>query len=110
MRYLDPTRSAFATIDYDVHFNQLNAAIFSGTWTMPDKSTFNAAIDYRRSPYLSAWTALQGQPFLTLYDMLKLRTKEEIDQLAIDRTATYKSATLGFSRPLTPHLQVQSPT
>ncbi|MEQ1614260.1 MAG: hypothetical protein ABL904_16050 [Hyphomicrobiaceae bacterium] len=104
LRYLDPTRSAFATIDYDVHFNQLNAAIFSGTWTMPDKSTFNAAIDYRRSPYLSAWTALQGQPFLTLYDMLKLRTKEEIDQLAIDRTATYKSATLGFSRPLTPHL------
>ena len=105
LRYLDPTKSAFATIDYDVHFNQLNAAIFSGSWTLPDKSTFNAAVDYRRSPYLSAWTALQGQPFLTLYDMLKIKTKDEIDQLAIDRTATYKSATLGFSRPLTPHLQ-----
>ncbi len=105
MRYLDPTKSAFATIDYDVHFNQLNAAIFSGSWTMPDKSTFNAAIDYRKSPYLSAWTALQGQPFLTLYDMLKVKTKEEIDQLAIDRTAAYKSAMVGFSRPINDHLQ-----
>lgn len=105
-RYLDPNRSAFATIDYDVHFSELNAAIFSGTWTMPDKSTFNAAVDYRKSPYLSAWTALQGQPFLTLYDMLKVRTKEEIDQLAIDRSATYKSATVGFSRPITEHMQV----
>lgn len=105
IRYLDATRSAFATIDYDVHFNQLNAAIVSGSWTLPDKTTFNAAVDYRKAPYLSAWTALQGQPFLTLYDMLKVRTKEEIDQLAIDRTATYKSAMLGFSRPLSPHLQ-----
>jgi tetratricopeptide (TPR) repeat protein len=105
-RYFDPTKSAFATIDYDVHFNQLNAAIFSGSWTLADKSTINGGLDYRKAPYLSAWTALQGQPFLTLYDMLKLRTKEEIDQLAIDRTATYKSATAGYTRPLTENLQV----
>jgi tetratricopeptide (TPR) repeat protein len=105
-RYFDVDKSALGTIDYDVHFNQLNAAIFSGSWTLFDKSTIYGAADYRKTPYLSAWTALQGQPFLTLYDMLKLRTKEEIDRLAIDRTATYKSAMIGFSHPLTQKLQV----
>ena len=106
LRYIDSTKSAFATIDYDVHFQQLNAAIFSGSWTLPDKSTIQAAADYRKSPYLSAWNALQGQPFLTLYDMLRLHSKEEVDQLAIDRTPTYKSATLGYSFPLSEKLQL----
>ena len=105
LRYIQPDKSLFATVDYDVHFGALNAAIVSGSWTLPDKSTFSAAADYRKAPYLSAWTALQGQPFLTLYDMLKIKTKDEIDQLAIDRTATYKSVMFGFSRPLTEHLQ-----
>lgn len=106
LRYIDPTKSAFATIDYDIHFQQLNAAIFSGSWTLPDKSTIQAGADYRKSPYLSAWNALQGQPFLTLYDVLRLRTKEEVDQWAIDRTPTYESATVGYSRPLTDKLQL----
>jgi len=106
LRYFDPNKTALATIDYDVHFQQLNAAIFSGSWTFPDKSTLYGAADYRKTPYLSAWNALQGQPFTTLYDMLRFHTKEEIDQLALDRTATYQSAMVGFSRPLTRNLQV----
>lgn len=106
IKYFDQSKSAFATIDYDVHFRQLNAAIFSGSATLSDKSTVHAGIDYRKSPYLSAWTALQGQPFLTLYDMLKLHTKEEIDQLAIDRSATFKSANFGYARPISETLQI----
>jgi hypothetical protein len=89
LRYIDADKSAFALIDYDVHFQEINAAMFSGSWTLPDKSTISAGIDYRKSPYLTAWNALQGQPFLTLYDMLKLHSKEEVDQFAIDRTPTY---------------------
>jgi hypothetical protein len=106
LRYIDSTKSAFATIDYDVHFQELNAAIFSGTWTLADKSTIQVGADYRKSPYLSAWNALQGQPFLTLYDLLRVHTQDEIDQLAIDRTPTYKSATIGYSLPLTDNLQL----
>jgi tetratricopeptide (TPR) repeat protein len=104
-RYLQPGRSFFANFDYDVHFNELNAAIISGSWTLADKSTLSGGVDYRKAPYLSAWTALQGQPVVTLHDLLKLKTKDEIDQLAIDRTATYQSATLGYSKPINDHLQ-----
>src|SRR5262245_21692787 len=106
LRYIDSNKSAFALVDYDVHFQELNAAMFSGSWTLPDKSTISAGVDYRKSPYLTAWNGLQGQPFLTLYDMLKLHSKEEVDQLAIDRTPTYKSATLGYAFPLGSKYQV----
>ena len=107
-RYVNESFAAFATVDYDIHFAELNAAIFSGTWTLADKSTLHAGVEYRKSPYLSAWTALQGQPFITLYDLLKTRSVDEVDQLAIDRTATYRSATFGYARPLTEHLQVSA--
>jgi tetratricopeptide (TPR) repeat protein len=105
LRYRDASKTAFATIDYDVHFQQLNAAIFSGSWTLPDKSTLHGGIDHRKSPYLTSWNALQGQQYLTLFDLLKQRTKGEIEQMAIDRTATYSSATIGYSRSLTEKLQ-----
>lgn len=105
-RYLQPDKSMFGTVDYDVHFGELNAAIVSGSWTFADKSTLYGSADYRKSPYLSAWTALQGQPFTTLYDLLKAKTKSEIDQLAVDRTVTYESASLGYSYPLSEKLQL----
>jgi tetratricopeptide (TPR) repeat protein len=105
-RYFDPNKSLFGTVDYDLHFQELNAAIFSGSWTLFDKSTIYGEADYRKTPFLTAWNALQGQPFLTLFDMLKFNTEQQIDQLAIDRTATYRSAMLGYSRPITDKLQV----
>lgn len=105
LRYIDANKSAFATIDYDVYFNELNAAILSGSWTFADKSNLHGGIDYRKSPYLSAWTALQNQPFVSLYDMLKAFTKDEIDRLAIDRTPTYRAANIGYSMPLNANLQ-----
>jgi tetratricopeptide (TPR) repeat protein len=106
LRYIDTDKSAFALIDYDIHFQELNAAMLSGSWTLPNKSTINIGLDYRKSPYLTAWNALQGQPFLTLYDMLRLHTKDEIDQLALDRTPTYKSATAGYSFPVGDKFQI----
>lgn len=106
MRYLGDNVAAFATIDYDLHFGELNAALLSGTWTLTDKSTLTGSLEHRKSPYLTTWTALQGQPFLTLYDLLKQRTLDEVEQLAVDRTLTYQAASLGYSRPLTDNLQV----
>ncbi len=105
LRYIDSTKSAFLTIDYDLHFKELNAAIFSTSWTLADKTNLHAGLDYRKAPYLSAWTALQNQPFQSLYGMLQANTKAEIDQLAIDRTPTYRAANAGLSVPITTNLQ-----
>jgi hypothetical protein len=107
-RYVDLSKFAFGNVDYDIHFQRLNAAIFSGSWTLPDKSTIYGGADYRRTPYLSTWNALINQSFTTLYDMLKAQTdtSQQLQQLAIDQTPIYKSAMLGVSHPLSDKLQV----
>jgi tetratricopeptide (TPR) repeat protein len=107
-RYIDPSKFAFGNVDYDIHFQRLNAAIFSGSWTLFDKSTIYGGADYRRTPYLSTWNALINQPFATLYDILKSQTEtsQQLQQIAIDQTPIYKSAMLGFSHPLSDKLQV----
>lgn len=105
LRYVDMEKSAFITIDYDTHFAELNAAIFNGSLTLPDKSTIRAAADYRKAPYLNTWTAIQGQQYKTLYDLLKEKTQDDAQQMAVDRTATYKSVSVGYTRQLSEKLQ-----
>ncbi len=106
LRYFDADKSAFATIDYDIHYQELNAAILTGSWTLPDKTALHAEFDYRRSPYLSTWTALQGQQYPTLFEMLRHNTIDEIEQYAVDRTASYTSYSAGIARPLNGTFQV----
>ena len=108
VRYFDESKFAFGNVDYDVHFQRLNAAIFSGSWILPDKSTIYGGADYRRTPYLSTWNALLNQPFVTLYDMLKAQGNADLQQFALGQTPIYKSAMLGFSHPLTDKLQVSA--
>jgi tetratricopeptide (TPR) repeat protein len=109
-RYFDQNKFAFGNVDYDIRFQRLNAAIFSGSWILPDQSTIYGGADYRRTPFLSTWNALLNQPFATLYDLLKAQTlsSQQLQQLAIDQTPIYKSAMLGFSHPLTDKLQVSA--
>jgi hypothetical protein len=106
LRYSDGNKSAFLNIDYDTYFNALDAAIFTGTWTLPDKSVIRVGADYRRAPFLTTWNAIRGQPFGTLYDLLKAYTLADVQQMAMDRTATYQSSTVGYSFPLSDKLQL----
>ena len=106
LHYNDANKSIFATVDYDTHFNELDAAIFTGTWTFADKSVLRLGADYRKAPFLTTWNAIQGQPYATLYDLLKAYTESQLRQMAIDRTATYQSSNIGYSRALTDKLQL----
>ncbi|HVO22928.1 MAG TPA: hypothetical protein VMW56_04810 [Candidatus Margulisiibacteriota bacterium] len=109
-RYFDQDKFMFGNVDYDIHFNRLNAAIFSGSWILPDKSTIYGGADYRRTPYLSTWNAVLNQPFATLYDLLKANaySSSQLQQLALAQTPVYKSAMIGFSHPLNDNLQVSA--
>jgi hypothetical protein len=105
-RYFDTNKTAFGAADYDVYFGQLNLATLNTTWTMPDKSVISAAGDYRRAPFLSTWNALMSQPYGSLKELYQHYTRSQIDQMALDRTATAKSATVGYSVPLSKSLQL----
>jgi hypothetical protein len=105
-RYFRDDKSLLGMVDYDVYFQRLNALVASGSWTLEDKSVLSGTIDYRRVPYLSTWNALQGQPFLTLFDMLKFYSQDDVRQYAVDRTPVYESAMASYSRPLNDNFQV----
>lgn len=104
-RYFDTNKSAFGTIDYDVHFMELGTAIFSGSYSFPDHSTVNISLDYRNTPYLTTTNALQGQGVESISELLDLFTASQIKQLAEDRTARSWSGTLGFSHPINEKFQ-----
>jgi hypothetical protein len=106
LRYTDAVKSAFVVVDFDTYFNQLDAAIFTGSWILPDKSLFRLTADYRKAPYLTTWNALQGQSFATLYDLLKTYTLAQAQQMALDRTATYQSVNVGYTRQLSDKFQL----
>jgi hypothetical protein len=103
-RYFNKDVSALGMVDYDIHFNRFNAGTLSTSYTFEDGSVFAATVDHRRVPYLASFNALQGQPFLTLYDMLKLRSQDELRRFAIDRTPYFQSAMMSYARPLSEKL------
>lgn len=106
LRYFQPNRSFFSLVDYDILYNELNIAQFLGNWTTEDRTTFNLTLDYRNSPVLTTNNALIGQTAATIEDLLNTYTESEIRDIALDRTAASKLATLGASRPLNDKFQL----
>ena len=106
LRYFDSGRSFFSLLDYDIHYNELNIGQFLGNWIFPDKTTLNLSLDYRNSPILTTKNALTGQTVESIDSLQDSFTDSEIRDLARDRTATSKLATLGISRPMNDKLQV----
>lgn len=106
LRYADETKSAFGLLDYDAHFGEVNMAIATGSWIAPDKSAFNFAADYRKSPFLLTQNALQGQRFGSLADMLTFFTDDEIERFAEDRTASASTFSVGYSKPINEMFQI----
>ena len=106
VRYFVPGRSFFTLGDYDLLYDELNTLLFLGHWTFPDNTTVNLSLDYRKSPILSTSNALQSQMAESLEVLLNTFDASEIQQLAQDRTATSRLATLGVSRPLMENLQI----
>ena len=93
-------------IDYDISYDSLNTLILLGTWTLADRTTINASFDYRNSPILTTSNALQGQTARNLDKLLDSFTKDQVRDLAEDRTAESTSVTLGAAHPLTGKFQI----
>lgn len=100
LRYFRPGRTLIGFVDYDQHFGELNNLILVGTLQLPAQWTMTLDVEQRTTPLLMTRNALIGQPVQSLDQLLDLFTSDEIRQLAIDRTAPSKLASLSLSRPL----------
>jgi len=108
MRYFDARRSLWGFVDYDTYYSELGSYFLRGTWRFESRLTINGTVDHRMGPYLTTSNALIGQPFETISELRGTITDEEIRQLALDRTSSATTYTLGLSSPLTPRLQISA--
>ena len=106
LRYFGESRSVWGSAHYDTAFSELSSAFLQGSWRLPGKLTLSGSIDHRRSPFLSLGNALIGQSSQDFGLLTQTLSEAQIRQQALDRSATTSTATLGLSRPLSPHLQL----
>lgn len=105
VRFFTDAASAFGSIDYDLHYGEVNYAVLSGTYGLPGTSTADFSLDYRRAPLIFTSNALQGQGVATLSELLKIYTRDEIERFTLDRTAESLTAGVNYSYPITGYLQ-----
>ncbi|MCP5145289.1 MAG: hypothetical protein H6978_10795 [Gammaproteobacteria bacterium] len=106
VRYQRQRRSLHAQVDYDIFYNTINTVLLRGNYSFESGTSVNLNFDYRKAPILSATNALTGQGFTSLEEALTVFNPEEIRQLALDRTASLRTATVGFSHRFNPRLQL----
>ena len=106
IRYFQPGRSGFALVDYDILYGQLNLFLLSGQYRFPDDTNLHVTLDYRKTPILTTQNALQGRVESSLEQLLDQLSLSTVRNLAEDRTATSKSATIGLSRSIFTRFQV----
>jgi hypothetical protein len=100
IRYFDKDQSYFTLVDYDTSYKTLNTALFLANYRFPNNATLNLNADYRKSPFLTTTSALQGQGVFTIEELLATKTEDEIRALAEDRSATSTMVTVSGSYPL----------
>jgi hypothetical protein len=106
LQYINDQSSIFFLLDYDTYFSDLNQATFVGNWRNKNNSTLNIVADLRNSPLLTTNNALIGQPVTTIDELRQIYTDDEINQLAIDRTADFWSFTVSATTALSDKYQL----
>jgi hypothetical protein len=109
LRYVGDGMFAQAFVDFDTHFNTLNAISLSFNKMNQGQGSFNVSYNYQKSPYLSTRNALIGQPVDGIQELQNLLTGDgELEVLALDRSLDSQSATFGVGRPLTKQINLSA--
>jgi hypothetical protein len=106
IRYFDVGRTLAAYLDYDVYHHSLNTAQIVGSWQATPSTYLSIFLDHRNVPTLTTRNALQGQTERDLGGLLALFSREEIEELAEDRTARATNLSFSASQLLTSRLQL----
>jgi len=109
LRYRTATQSLFSLFDYSTDFSTVNYFMTVYNLRFEDDSSIDVIADYRKSPFLTTSSALQGQVGVSsLGDLLQTLDEDQIAQLSIDRTSLYKSLTLLHRRPLSRNIELNA--
>jgi len=107
--YFKDLMSVHSLIDYDIFFNELNALLFTGSYSTQTKQRYSWSVNYKKSPYVGTRNALIGQSVDSFAELQNLFiTDEEILDLALDRTLTSKMASFQYFQPLNENFDIST--
>lgn len=106
LRYFEPRRTAFAMVDYDTQFQQLNMITIQGSLNSESGVDYNFMLDHRRTPSLSIRNAVNGTTATVNTLMDNGWTIDDLIMLADQRTATANMAMFGFTNHLSERWQL----
>lgn len=105
LRYAKGGLTGYANADFDVHYGEFNSATISANWEVVDGLLLFASADYRHVPFLLTSNALAGQSATSLASLIDILGVNETEALAVDRTASARMLTGGFTTDLSPKWQ-----
>jgi murein DD-endopeptidase MepM/ murein hydrolase activator NlpD len=109
LSYFKEAVSVYSLVDYDIYFNELNALLFSGSYSTESAQRYSWSLNYRKNPYVGTRNALIGQSVDSFAELQNLFINdEEILDLALDRTLTSKTASLQFFQPINERYDVSA--
>ncbi|MDH3325545.1 MAG: hypothetical protein OEM38_02365 [Gammaproteobacteria bacterium] len=106
LRHFDKRLTFFTALDYDFSYSVLNNLVANVNYKVNRNHRVGSNVTYRRSPFIATTNALQGQTVLTLDEMLSVRTKDELRELARDRTARYASANISWQHKFSKNIEL----
>ena len=87
----------YGIIDYDVFYEDLNNVTFISNYRYDQQWTFNLTLGRMNSPLLSTLNALQGQTAESIDELDDTFSRDEIYQLAENRTSKSENLYFGVS-------------
>jgi tetratricopeptide (TPR) repeat protein len=106
LRYTDKDISIYAASDFDVFYREFNNAYLNMNWRPREGTSIYGSVDFRRVPFLVTSNALMGQAEDDLQSLVDIFGEDSVYELAVDRTATAKTANLGVSQQINKDWQV----
>ena len=100
LRYAKGYLTGYANADFDVHYGEFNSATISASWQAADELLLFASADHRHVPFLLTSNALAGQSATSLASLIDIMGVNEAEALAVDRTASARTVTGGFTYDL----------
>ena len=106
VRYADGTRSLFGMVDYDSVYRVFNIIQLNANLNLSQGRSVYMNAFARRSPLLTTSNALIGRQESSIEELQQTLNIEQIRQLALDRSASSQTYTVGGIQPLNKTFQL----
>lgn len=108
LNYIGPLGSVSIDVDFDAYYAELNLAALSGSLALSRTTWLRVYADYRAVPFFTTRNALIGRGEWSLSQLEPFLTRNQIDEIARQRTAHLTTATVGLEQQIGSRFRVMA--